>query len=48
MKKILEALEFKINQIGKSAYPDKLRLEALQDIEKLKNEISIADFTISK
>lgn len=48
MKKILEALEFKINQIGKSVHPDKLRLEALQDLEKLKNEISMADFKISK
>ncbi len=48
MKKILEALEFKINEIGKTAHPDKLRLEAIEDLERLKNEISMAEFKISK
>lgn len=48
MKKILQSLEFKINQIGKTPHPDKLRLEALQDLEKLKSKISMTDFKISK
>lgn len=48
MKKILQSLEEKINQIGKTSHPDQLRYEALEDLERLKSEISIIDFQISK
>ncbi len=48
MKKILQSLDDKINQIGKTTHPDKLRFDALQDLEKLKSEITMTDFKISK
>lgn len=48
MRKILQSLESKINEIGETSHPDKLRLEILQDFEKLKSEISMSDFKISK
>ena len=48
MKNILESLTEKINRIEKTDSTDRLKFEMLQDIEKLAQEISIADFKISK
>lgn len=48
MKNILQSLENKINLIGKTTHPDKLRFEILRDLETLRGEITIADFKISK
>lgn len=48
MKKILQSLTKKINNLEKADSMEHLKYELLQDIEKLSQEISIAEFKISK
>ncbi|MBN2616453.1 MAG: response regulator [Bacteroidales bacterium] len=48
MKKILQSLTDRINTLEKAGSMERVKLEMLQDIEKLAQEISIADFKISK
>lgn len=48
MKKILQSLSDKINSMEKADSMERVKFEMLQDIEKLSQEISIADFKISK
>ncbi|MBN2639787.1 MAG: response regulator [Bacteroidales bacterium] len=48
MKRILKLLTDKINAMDKSTSIEKLKFEMLQDIERLDQEIGIADFKISK